>query len=1239
MGRRRHRPRLRKADARTQLVILSVLAVWLAVLPGAWAGCRAAQEIEPCMAAPITDSTASRKAGTNGSPSRLYKFSIVGTSSRTLTISLCNAYTNFDALLELYSACPYPTPGMVTNTSVSSIRPLYANQQSRCELSPRYPELAGISLEPGTYFLVVQGAPKPSSASAGLAFSGTFGLMISGVCPASCDDQIDSINTCEGVPVAAATYGWPSTTLSQSVLPAYLVQFQVDTVSTIMISTCFNITTFDTKLRIFSDCPLSTESVEPEHVVEATDRGSCGGEFGTVVRFSMQPGTFFLSVEKSGGNSSAVFGLQISGGCALSSGEAKTANLTPDAVRLVRLRTSLVKPRARHMHRAALVGGKVWVFGGVTDGLAGYPIVWDDLWSYDLDSRQWYQTQKVAGQLWPTPRYMFSMAACGAQLWVYGGFTGQAPDLWFESFSGFYVFDTTSKQWTQVTARGSLPGPRTGATLNCLAVPIAPSSATPGQSLSAPKVTANGKYQLFLFGGTDSDIVTHSELYRFDAEFGSWAVLRPSGPAPSAREFHSATINNGRLFVFAGRDASRTPLNDVYMLNLRSDGFLWVQFPAVGAMPVARYLTFYIFGGIEVLPTESALGPGAPFPNATALATSGHEVDSDELIVFQLNDDSAAYPEVAAPVDPWIATLPGIATASSLAAAGAATLVAGLTFAGWLGFKRRRRRQRATAIARLAGADPERGLGSGKRISDERAAPVELELPSPASSAARDALEPIAARAGTESDGTPGRKEWSAAAAAVADGAEVAFPPPPEDFMKAFMNYEAIVGEGACGRVYEVSFRGKRRAVKQIALLNAEEAAYECRGAMLQKNIRHPNIVPVEAVYRDRQHLYLVMPPATCSLADAIERGALAGHLERVLLYTTHLARGLFHLHHGITEPVCHRDLKPGNVLLYAEHPSLARAAAAFRSREANLEAESGIVKLCDFGRARHAAQVTSVAGTLVYMPPEVCLGNYDPPKADVWGFGVVVVEMCSGQGPYGAMFARDRVASGLPFSREQLAAVPAPLLAIVSRCLDANPAARPTFAQILPAVELVAQSIAPAGGSPHRPLHAAFETPLEIDTTRGPAAALLPSAAPGSDACGSPSTVSTASSAGVRDALPAQHAPLSLPDNEGYAALERPATPRAPDCPANPPLDGDTAFAPEAPAQPAAEAAAEAGEAAEGPESSEQPVDFEQRSLQAGGIILRMSPDSEVHSAPNTSRQSANQYVRFSVDGHIESS
>lgn len=102
------------------------------------------------------------------------------------------------------------------------------------------------------------------------------------------------------------------------------------------------------------------------------------------------------------------------------------------------------------------------------------------------------------------------------------------------------------------------------------------------------------------------------------------------------------------------------------------------------------------------------------------------------------------------------------------------------------------------------------------------------------------------------------------------------------------------------------------------------------------------------------------------------------------------VALALDYMHNQLTPPLIHCDLKPGNILL-----------------DYDMTARVG-----DFGSARflsstpgNSEDLVGVEGTIGYVAPEYCMGYRVSTGCDVYGFGVLVLEMLTGRRPTDAMF------------------------------------------------------------------------------------------------------------------------------------------------------------------------------------------------------------------------------------------
>ena len=165
-------------------------------------------------------------------------------------------------------------------------------------------------------------------------------------------------------------------------------------------------------------------------------------------------------------------------------------------------------------------------------------------------------------------------------------------------------------------------------------------------------------------------------------------------------------------------------------------------------------------------------------------------------------------------------------------------------------------------------------------------------------------------------------------------------------------------------------------AVAQRRLLREAQAA---------SALDNPNIATVYEVGDFGGQFFIAMAYYQGeTLKGRIERGALS--LAEVASIAGHIADGLAAAH---AAGVVHRDLKPANVFLTS----------------------SGQVKILDFGLAQletatadtvsGVTQTGTTLGTLSYMAPEQARGVHVDQRADVWAYGVLLFEMCTGQQPF----------------------------------------------------------------------------------------------------------------------------------------------------------------------------------------------------------------------------------------------
>ncbi len=209
------------------------------------------------------------------------------------------------------------------------------------------------------------------------------------------------------------------------------------------------------------------------------------------------------------------------------------------------------------------------------------------------------------------------------------------------------------------------------------------------------------------------------------------------------------------------------------------------------------------------------------------------------------------------------------------------------------------------------------------------------------------------------------------------------------------------LGSGGMGVVYEAedTTLGRRVALKFLPEQYSQNpASLErfLREARSASALNHPNICTIYAAEQyDGTWMIAMELLEGCTLGQLIADGTL--NTDRVLDAAIQVSDALDVAHaHGIV----HRDIKPANIFV----------------------TKKGVVKVLDFGLAklavdRHAVAQTIGAtsgdpdsyltspgmavGTAAYMSPEQARGEELDGRSDLFSFGAVLYEMCTGRVPF----------------------------------------------------------------------------------------------------------------------------------------------------------------------------------------------------------------------------------------------
>ncbi|CAF0914916.1 unnamed protein product [Adineta steineri] len=195
-----------------------------------------------------------------------------------------------------------------------------------------------------------------------------------------------------------------------------------------------------------------------------------------------------------------------------------------------------------------------------------------------------------------------------------------------------------------------------------------------------------------------------------------------------------------------------------------------------------------------------------------------------------------------------------------------------------------------------------------------------------------------------------------------------------------------VIGNGSFGVVYQAKIvhSSEQVAIKKVL----QDKRFKNRELQIMRRLDHQNIVQLKYFFfssgdklKEEVYLNLVLefiPETVYRVARHYTKQKQTIPLLYVKLYMYQLFRALAYIH---SFGICHRDIKPQNLLL---------------------DPETSILKLCDFGSAKQLIKGepnVSYICSRYYRAPELIFGAIDYTcYIDVWSSGCVFAELLLGQ-------------------------------------------------------------------------------------------------------------------------------------------------------------------------------------------------------------------------------------------------
>ncbi|KAF1891089.1 hypothetical protein Lal_00001228 [Lupinus albus] len=278
-----------------------------------------------------------------------------------------------------------------------------------------------------------------------------------------------------------------------------------------------------------------------------------------------------------------------------------------------------------------------------------------------------------------------------------------------------------------------------------------------------------------------------------------------------------------------------------------------------------------------------------------------------------------------------------------------------------------------------------------------------------------------------------------------------------------------IVGQGGFGVVYKGCLANKMLvAVKRLKDPNyTGEVQFQTEVEMIGMAV-HRNLLRLYGFCMTPDERLLVYPfMPNGSVADRLRetcREKPSLDWNRRMHVALGAARGLLYLHEQCSPKIIHRDVKAANILLDESFEAVV--------------GDFGLAKLLD---QRDSHVTTAVRGTVGHIAPEYLSTGQSSEKTDVFGFGILLLELITGQKALGT--GNGQVQKGMILDLVRTLSEEKRLEALVDRdlkgcfdpvelekaaelslqCTQSLPSLRPKMSEVLKILEsLVGQSLRP---------------------------------------------------------------------------------------------------------------------------------------------------------------------------------
>jgi len=249
---------------------------------------------------------------------------------------------------------------------------------------------------------------------------------------------------------------------------------------------------------------------------------------------------------------------------------------------------------------------------------------------------------------------------------------------------------------------------------------------------------------------------------------------------------------------------------------------------------------------------------------------------------------------------------------------------------------------------------------------------------------------------------------------------------PPQDIKKR-IKFGEMLGKGTYSRVFEATYDKKKVAIKVMKYSTPKEQNRVLTEIGFLSKCKHANILTYKASALYGSDIFVITEHIIGGTLETAVASSHAFKETQIGYIGAEILKALLYLHNN---KIVHRDVKSANIMITL----------------------NGEVKLIDFGLCANVSQggKKHMVGAPYWMAPEMVRGEEASYAADVWSFGICMLEMLYKKPPHRdsrmkAMFTN--TTKGIDFGKIRCSI---DLKDMLWQCFELNPAKRSNVDKLL---------------------------------------------------------------------------------------------------------------------------------------------------------------------------------------------